>query len=545
MLRLGGIGRPQLPGTGVLAVTLAVLVTLARVKVDRWSDWRRALDTHGFAIGLAFVVLLALAVRLPGLSSELGHTPIDVDENRLGANVQHFFVTGELGHETVEHYPGAVFWLFAAGSFLGYLKELARGSLLSPDQLPVDLFVRSARLCNVFAGAAIAAFSGLVGRRLFGDRAGLLAAVIVGIVPLSVDTTTLERNDPGMVLAVVAAVLLALISLEDPRRLWVIGSGALAGIAAGIKYSSVFALVPAALAAGGRGPLQDRLARVSLAILGFVVAVGVTNHFVWADFPTFLRQLADQVAITGRGHWAATDNPAAFYVEILDRFGTGWPLLLLAASFAVYGLCSGTLRHVVFLSFPLLYIWFMTHRPAQFPRWVFPMLPFVAVAGAGALAAICRLPLLRPISASARRATVVRFAPAIIIVAALWVPVTAGVVSFSRRVTSPTHTLVERWFEQHAAPQSVVILETGWLDLQRSDVIVRRVPELKALLDGGPSQLAGAQWVVVPEPNFGHPTLGRLGLVQRFHSSQAFGGNVGYDYEVYAVPQMPASPGAH
>jgi hypothetical protein len=335
------------------------------------------------------------------------------------------------------------------------------------------------------------------------------------------------------------------VSLEDPRLGWVVGSGALAGLATGIKYSSVFAIVPAGLAAASSAPIRNRLVRLSLVILGFVVAVGATNHFVWLDFPNFLKQLADQVAITGRGHWAATDNPAAFYVAILDRFGAGLPLVLLATSFAVYGLCSGDPRHLVFLSFPLLYVWFMTHRPSQFPRWVFPMLPFVAIAGTGALGAICGL--LRPgrNRAAVRRDAACLSATAIVVVAALWLPVTAAAVSFSRRVTRPTHALVERWFEQHAAPQSVVILETGWLDLHRSDVTVRRVPELKALLDGGPGQLAGAQWVVVPEPLFGHPTLGRLGLVQRFHAGQAFGGNVGYDYEVYAVPRMPGSAGAH
>jgi hypothetical protein len=106
-------------------------------------------------------------------------------------------------------------------------------------------------------------------------------------------------------------------------------------------------------------------------------------------------------------------------------------------------------------------------------------------------------------------------------------------------VTSPTYALVEHWLELHAAPQSVVILESGWLDLHRSPVVVRRVPDLKALLDGGIEQLAGAQWLIVPEPRFGHSTLTHLGLVQRVHASQGFRGALGYDYEIYAVPKVP------
>jgi 4-amino-4-deoxy-L-arabinose transferase-like glycosyltransferase len=68
----------------------------------------------------------------------------------------------------------------------------------------------------VCVAAGIVLFTGLTARRLFGRTAGLLAALVVAIVPLSVDTTTAVRNDPGMVLAVMAAVYLALVSVDDP-----------------------------------------------------------------------------------------------------------------------------------------------------------------------------------------------------------------------------------------------------------------------------------------------------------------------------------------
>ena len=76
---------------------------------------------------------------------------------------------------------------------------------------------------------------------------------------------------------------------------------------------------------------------------------------------------------------------------ILGRFGPGWPLLFLAAAFAVHGLSTRRVEMWVFLSFPLLYISFMTGRPAQFPRWVYPLVPFVAVAGASGLVAVIRV----------------------------------------------------------------------------------------------------------------------------------------------------------
>ena len=76
-------------------------------------------------------------------------------------------------------------------------------------------------------------------------------------------------------------------------------------------------------------------------------------------------------------------------------------------------------------------------------------------------------------------------------------------------------------------------------DLTGANGTIRRVPNLAVVLDAGLEQLSGVDWVIVPEINFGHPTLKRLGFVQRFHAEQSFAGNLGYDYEVYAVPRMP------
>ena len=540
VLRLGGIGIAWLPGAAAIAAVLGVMLVVPRVAAWHSGDeWLALLRLHGFAIGLGLIVCLAILVRLPNIVSDVGHAPLDIDENRLAANVAHFFATGELRHETVEHYPGAVFWLFALSAMIGYLGGLTRGLVVGPAALPVELFVRSARFANVAVGGGIVLFTGLIGRRLAGERVGLAAAALVAIVPLSVETTTLVRNDPGMVLAVLAAVYCAVMAVDDSRDGWIIASGALAGMATGIKYSSVFAIVPGLIAAAAAGQAENRARRLVLCVVPCVAAVALTNHFVWADFPNFLKQLADQVAITGRGHWAATDNPAAFYVSVLDRFGPGWPLLCLAAGFTVAGLCAGGARQFAFLSFPLLYLWFMTKRPSQFPRWVFPMLPFVTIAGLAALSSLLQLTartIARWNPARVRAAALVATAA---VAAVIWHPASAGAVSLSRRLTMPTHVRVEHWVRDHATRGTVIVIEDKWLDLSDAPAMVRRIPDLSALLDGGVEPLAGANWVIVPEPNFGHPTLKRLGFVERFHADTGFAGSVGYDYEIYAIPAIP------
>jgi len=542
VLRLAGYGAAWLPTVGELGVLLAFVhiadVVGRQTSLKGWQDAARA---NTFTIGLASIALIAWYVRTIGLGLDLGHQPLDVDEQRLAANIQHYFVTGELGHQTVEHYPGLVFWLFTAASFLGYLRDLTHGLPHPAGQVSLDLFVYASRMANVVVGVGIVILTGLVGRHLAGAAVGLLAALVVAIVPLSVDLT-LVRNDPGLMLAVMAATYVALAHVDDERTTWAIPAGALAGVAAGIKYSGVFALVPVLIAAATRGPWPDRLARALRAAGAFVLAVAITNHFVWYDFPNFLQQLYDQVVITGAHRWSATRNPAAFYLMVLETFGTGWPLLLLAGAFVVHALSTRDRSRWIVISFPVLYLWFMAGRPSQLPRWVAPLLPFVAIAGSAALVSAVRAVAAWAAPRSPRLSPAVRAASvAIVVAAALWPAVWRGAVAFSRRVNPPTHMAVESWIAQHVPAGNVILLENDWL-VVRSNHVVKRVPDLSAVLDGGVQQLAGYDWVVVPEPYFGNPTLRRLGLPKRFQASRSFGGSMGYDFEVYSIPRAPANP---
>ena len=163
------------------------------------------------------------------LNGELGHTPLDFDENRLGASIRAFFAKGELQHTTVEHHPGLAFWLFAASSFLDILSRLAHGGVAPAALLPVEMYVGASRIANLFVAAATVGVTAFAGRRLAGSLAGLMAGLIVAVVPLSVETTTLCRCDPVMVLGVVVTLVLALRCLTEPRPSLFAAAGVIAG----------------------------------------------------------------------------------------------------------------------------------------------------------------------------------------------------------------------------------------------------------------------------------------------------------------------------
>jgi 4-amino-4-deoxy-L-arabinose transferase-like glycosyltransferase len=537
VFRLVGIGAGWLPPTPVLVLLLG-LSQLADwfFRQGSRSDLGTLVRAHAFELGLATLAVITLAVRLPGLTSDLGHVPIDIDENRLAANIQHYFVTGELVHTTVEHYPGVAFWLFAGASFLRFVRGLGAGLVTTPAHLSVAEFVAAARLANVFVAVGIVTMTALIGRRIAGWWAGLLAGLLVAIAPLSVDTTTVCRCDPVMLVAVLAAVHLALLARDRKSPGWFVAAGAVAGIATGVKYSAVFAIVPVLVATLSLGSWRDALKAGTRAVMAFGAAIAITNHFVWYDFPNFLIQLTLQVAFTGAGHWAATSNPAGLYAMILGRFGTGQALTAAAVLFAIVTLATRRLSWWILVSFPLLYFGFMTSRPSQLPRWVYPMLPFVAIASSALIEMF--VTFVRQFAERApSRARAAWVSAAVLLAAALASPLYGSLVSFSRRLATPTHVLAEAWIREHARPGAVVVLGRGWLDVTGTPIEARRVDDLKKTLDGGLDALNGAQIVVVPEPYFNHPTLGQLGFLDRIHVGWRVGSGNGYDYEFYAVPQ--------
>ena len=547
LLRLGGSAGSWVPPLWLLTVLLLILPVIEWA-TDRseahptrnWHAWASAVRNNQFGAVLLLLAAAGTAVRVLSLAFDLGQTPIDIDETRLAVSVLEFFRTGETPHDTVEHYPGILYWLLAGSSLFTYLGSLLTGAAGSLAEVPFETFVHSGRLTNTLLAAGITILTGLIGRALRGPATGLLAAGIVAFVPLSVGVSTELRNEAALLLFVTAAVWAATELTRTRDHRWALAAGALAGAATAIKYSGVFALLPVLLAAAI--PTRTSVSRVPLALLGFVATLATTNHFLWADFPNFVRQLAVEVSMTGAGHWAATDNPAQFYLTTLSGTGPGLGLVALSAGFVVYACAAGRLVHWVVLLFPLVYMWFMTQQPSQFPRWVYPLVPFVAVAGSSAL--VATLACLRSNATGLPRGqrVAIQVTVGVLAIAVLWGPTRMAATEVSRRSTPATHDNAHAWLRQHTRPGDRVLAEYRWLDLSDLDLEMHRVPNLAESLEGGEHSLWAHDWVVVPEVYFGHPGLERLRLAQSFLADRGFGGNRGFDFMIYTAPYRILGP---
>jgi len=361
LLRIGGYGAGWLPSLPLCVLLLAMLMSVGWfLRISAGGDWHETIqrllawaEDRWFWLGLAAVVVFALAVRLYGIGDELGHIDVGIDQRRLTTSVVHFFQTGELQHTTVEHYPGIHFWFLAAGFSFAYLSGLMAGLAANLNSMPAEIFALAGQVVSALQGTATVLLTGLLGYRLVGRRVGLLAAFLMAISPLSLELSVQVRNDASQVMFVTAAVVVALGNYRSGRGLEAFVAGALAGLATGIKYSSLFVVIPVFLAAATSEEKERRGPSLALASAGFVAALALSNHFLWADIPNFLRQLSDQIGITDESHWAAQANPAAFHVFVLARQVVGWPLMVVAAGISALRLAAGKWRWWMFLSFPL------------------------------------------------------------------------------------------------------------------------------------------------------------------------------------------------
>jgi hypothetical protein len=176
------------------------------------------------------VLLLAAALRVAGLGWGLRHPP-HPDEGVFLDNVAEMIRSGDLDHRYYQ-YPGLFFYM---------LYPLVRFLPHDPPGPPLYL---AARVLVAAFGVAACALAYRLGREVAGWRVGLVAALLLAVSPVAVETAHTIR--PDVVLqAFTLAGLIALVRVGERLRGDAL-SGLALGLAGGVKFTAVF-LVPSYL----------------------------------------------------------------------------------------------------------------------------------------------------------------------------------------------------------------------------------------------------------------------------------------------------------
>jgi 4-amino-4-deoxy-L-arabinose transferase-like glycosyltransferase len=314
------------------------------------------------------VLLLAAALRIAGLGWGLRHPP-HPDEGVFLDNVALMIRSGDLDHRYYQ-YPGLFFYVLYPLVFL------------LPHDPPGPSAYLAARAMVAAFGVAACALVDTLGRKAAGPRAGLLAALLLAVSPVAVETAHMVR--PDVVLQAFTIVALLALLRVGPR----LGGDALSGLALGlagaVKFTAVF-LLPSYLArriivAGPR--VRGALLAGAIALTVFVVASPYAALHV-GDFVAGVRaQVGYHYQERGLGP-VSYGRMLLFYLES-SRKALGLPAALLCIVGLLPALRSARVW-VPFLLLPATAIAVLATSDVKHDRFLLPALSVgFLLAGMGA-----------------------------------------------------------------------------------------------------------------------------------------------------------------
>jgi len=263
---------------------------------------------------LVGILAIAAGFRFSGLSAGLRHTPF-IDEQFFVVNVEGMLERGDLDPR-FHMYPGFFFYLLAP--------------LLALVDRPfgAEAYLLARAMVAAF-GVATVALTYVLGSRLGGARAGLLAAAVLAVSPVSVVVAHEVR--PDVALGFFAVLALLAISRVDGGLWRDVRGGMGVGMATAIKFTGV-ALAFSYLAR--RLPISRRRAGgMILAGATSLATYAVLSPYSFLHFDDFIEGVSLQKSyhdeVRGRGFQSYGTVAATYFRDVLPD-ELGWPALLLA-----------------------------------------------------------------------------------------------------------------------------------------------------------------------------------------------------------------------
>ena len=340
----------------------------------------------------------------------------------LSKGVDNFAIAGvfstdeELSGRIVDHMLGARTANPSHFFAYGALYHEVSAPVLAPF-VPLGLGERGVlvglRAVALAGGVATLALTYLLGRRLYGAWAGLLAATLLAL-SAELAAWSVTAHPDTLQLAFITASLLSICALRrSGAQRDLLLSAALAGLAFSTKYVGVLLLpvivLSAACALAERGWSLRSLARrlagdAALAGAVFLAVFVATNPYAVVEWRRFLTQFRAEVRHAQTGHVLVENAGTWDWLTLLAEPAVAGPLVLLAALVGWGGALAAvaqsgrgprmSVRRLATVISPgalvalwtagyLLYLLLLVRYHA--PRYLLPVLPGLVVSAAGAV----------------------------------------------------------------------------------------------------------------------------------------------------------------
>ncbi|MDO8585554.1 MAG: glycosyltransferase family 39 protein [Armatimonadota bacterium] len=407
----------------------------------------------------------------------------------------HFF-----GYPTLLIYLHTICYLvyYGISRLLGVMhspEDMAMMRLVDPTN-----FYLIGRTITVIAALGTVYVVYLIGRRAWGQRAGLLAAAFLAVAHLHVRDSHYGTTDVPATFLACLAVLFAVRAYQEQSGRLLPFAGILAGLAASVKYPLAISIVPvfAACLLQSKGAAKSSRF-LKLVKVGFLAALAfaVTSPFVLIDQHGFLRGFGGQVEHMQVGHGGIDQGPGwLFHLKWTIWRGIGGPFTIAAIVGIILGLARRRRVDLIIFSFPIVFYAIVGSFHTHFARYVLPVVPFAALAAAY---------LTDWITESLGRAAGARIGLAALLVLALSIMIPSArsaILQDLIRARDDTRTIAAAWIESHIPSNSRIAMtkwgrpdlrlnkaavqkhsQLGWLDPEGNRRLIRAIPRFRAVYE--------------------------------------------------------------
>jgi 4-amino-4-deoxy-L-arabinose transferase-like glycosyltransferase len=421
------------------------------------------------------ILVLSFATRFWGLGWGLPNT-YHVDENWFAGKAANF-LEGNLDPKffdvpTLHMYTLAGLWK------VYFLIEKAGGQVRTAAEFR-DTLIQNPTVFYLI-GRALSALMGigtilllyLLGKRMYGPRAGAIAALML---VFALDHARISHDmlpDVPMVFFLVLSYLCIWNVAEKGRTRDYLWAGVAAGLAMTTKYGGLAMFLPLFLAhiyrvSETKRPLWEIFfsPRLIGAGLIFLAVFVLGSPYVVLNFPKFIKDFKWQsghLATVGHFGSSTEQTPLLFYLQYGFKENVGVLSQFLILGGLALGFARRQKRDLILFSYPLVLFILIVTWKARATRYLFPMAPFFILIGAVFLDAVVAAIGRKIAPAGADRKRRIAFAGvSVFLVAGILAPSALRLAKFDAALAgTDSRTRAKEWIDYNIPKGARIALES-------------------------------------------------------------------------------------
>ncbi len=344
---------------------------------------------------LIVILMLSAGLRLWNLGFGLPNV-YHPDEDAVVMPAMSIIKTGDL-HPTRMEYGTGLIYLLAGVSTVVFSLSARDGFIESVEQLtifergtypaifPHPEYILAGRMVSAVFGVGIVLLVFMLGRRLSGERVGIVSALFAALLPDLVIHSHFATTDMPLTFMVILSLYL-LLRVYDNWELdngWAYaGAGFVCGLATAIKYNGVLLFFPLVLTSLLRVRSLDGLLRLRnlSGVIGMGLGFLVGTPYALLDIPDFLSWFGYSLRLYNRPNVEILQPAWLWHLQTL---GMGRNAVLFWAGVIGFGL-SWRLwgkRGWLINGFALLFVLAVVSQTNRQGRMWLPVAPFFAIWG--------------------------------------------------------------------------------------------------------------------------------------------------------------------